>query len=159
MTTPDVTPRRRSDGSAQTAPLRDEAGQVPASKQAPSKAAEPVSRFETSVLFELLSDRTRRRLLTLLLDEREICVCRLAEAVDLAQPKISRHLSVLRESGVLVSRRQGTLILYRFNPALAGWAVRVISMMSEGARLEPYHDEDRMRLAQAKLRGVRPGAR
>ncbi len=111
------------------------------------------------MLFELLSDRTRRRLLTLLLDEREICVCRLAEAVDLAQPKISRHLSVLRESGVLVSRRQGTLILYRFNPALAGWAVRVISMMSEGARLEPYHDEDRMRLAQAKLRGVRPGAR
>jgi DNA-binding transcriptional ArsR family regulator len=89
-----------------------------------------------------------------LLDKlREICVCRFAEALDVAQPKISRHLAVLRESGVVISRRLGTLILYRFDPALAGWAMRVIAMMTEGAKLEPYHEGDRGRLAHAKLCG------
>lgn len=153
MTTTSIPSRQGSDRPAQTPPLRKRARRNSASKHAPSDPPESANRVETNVLFELLSDRTRRRVLALLLDEREICVCRLAEAVDLAQPKISRHLAVLRESGVLVSRRQGTLILYRFNPALAGWAVRVISMMSEGARLEPYHDADRARLAHAKLQG------
>jgi ArsR family transcriptional regulator len=107
-------------------------------------------------LFDLLADRTRRRLLDLLLDEREICVCRLAEAVDASQPKISRHLAVLRESGVLASRRNGNLILYRLDPDLPGWVVRVISMMADGARLEPDHAVDRTRLANAKVRGKAP---
>ena len=153
MTTTSSTSQPARDQPSQSPPLRKNAAPAPALKQVPFDPPEPAAQVETSMLFELLSDRTRRRVLTLLLDEREICVCRLAEALDLAQPKVSRHLAVLRESGVLVSRRQGTLILYRFNPALVGWAVRVISMMSEGAKLEPYHERDRVRLAQAKLRG------
>jgi ArsR family transcriptional regulator len=107
----------------------------------------------TGALFELLSDATRRRLLVLLLDEREICVCRLVDALDHSQPKISRHLAVLRDAGVLVSRRQRTWIMYRLNSQLPGWAVRIIAMLSEGAHHEPETAADRKRLAHARRCG------
>ncbi len=111
------------------------------------------ARLSTGTLFELLADGTRRRLLTLLLDEREVCVCRLVDALQQPQPKVSRHLAALREAGVLVSRRQRTWVMYRLDPDLPGWAVRVLSMLSEGARREPEFAEDSRRLAHAKRCG------
>lgn len=117
----------------------------------------PGGPIATDTLFNILADRTRRRLLALLLEEREICVCLLAESLDVSQPTISRHLALLRQAGLIAPRRQGTQIFYRLDPGLAGWAVRVIAMTTEGARAEPYHDADRERMAQAKVRR-QPGA-
>lgn len=122
-------------------------------KPAAVAGASPRPRLSTGTLFELLSDGTRRRLLTLLLDEREVCVCRLVDALQQPQPKISRHLAALREAGVLVSRRQRTWIMYRLDPELPGWAVRVLAMLSEGARQEPDYADDCKRLAHAKRCG------
>jgi ArsR family transcriptional regulator len=102
----------------------------------------------TGVLFELLADSTRRRILALLLEHREICVCRLVGALDLPQPKVSRHLAAMREAGLLVSRRKGTWILYRLDPQVPGWATRVIGMMGEGARVEPQLAMDSKRLSK-----------
>jgi ArsR family transcriptional regulator len=118
--------------------------------------ATPVARklpLTTGALFELLADATRRRLLVLLLDEREICVCRLVDALQHPQPKISRHLAVLRDAGVLVSRRQRTWIMYRLNSELPGWAVRIVAMLSEGAQHEAETASDRDRLARARRCG------
>jgi ArsR family transcriptional regulator len=111
-------------------------------------ARAPASSIGTEVLFELLSDRTRRRILALLLDHREICVCRLVGALDLPQPKVSRHLAAMREAGLLGSRRHGTWIFYRIDPCVPGWAMRAIAMMGEGARTEPALAEDSARLAR-----------
>lgn len=110
-------------------------------------------RLTTGLLFELLADATRRRLLVLLLDEREICVCRLVDALQHPQPKISRHLAVLRDAGVLVSRRQRTWIMYRLNSELPGWAVRIVAMLSEGAQNEAETAADRKRLDHARRCG------
>jgi ArsR family transcriptional regulator len=107
----------------------------------------------TGVLFELLADSTRRRILALLLEHREICVCRLVGALDLPQPKVSRHLAAMREAGLLVSRRKGTWILYRLDPQVPGWAMRVIGMMGEGARVEPQLAMDSKRLSELELCG------
>ena len=120
---------------------------------ATTRARQLRARLTTGTLFDLLADGTRRRLLTLLLDEREVCVCRLVDALQQPQPKVSRHLAALREAGVLVSRRQRTWVMYRLDPDLPGWAVRVLSMLSEGARREPEFAEDSRRLAQAKRCG------
>ena len=106
------------------------------------------SSIGTEVLFELLSDSTRRRILALLLDHREICVCRLVGALDLPQPKVSRHLAAMRAAGLVASRRHGTWIFYRFEPGVPGWAMRTIAMMGEGARTEPQLAVDSGRLAR-----------
>lgn len=69
--------------------------------------------FSEQAFFDILSDETRRRLLVLLTKESELCVCELQSALDMSQPKISRHLGVMREAELLTVRREGTWVFYR----------------------------------------------
>jgi len=70
----------------------------------------PVSR-----LFKALGDETRLRIVALLSHD-ELCVCHLADALRLSQPRVSRHLAILRAAGVVESRREGSWIYYRLVP-------------------------------------------
>jgi ArsR family transcriptional regulator len=83
--------------------------------------------MDPDLLFKALADTTRLRMLMLLVMEGELCVCELTHALDEIQPKISRHLAQLRESGVVQDRRQGQWIYYRINPNLPEWAREVLS--------------------------------
>ncbi len=62
-------------------------------------------------VFKALSDETRLRILVLL-SERELCVCQLESALGLSQVKVSRHLTVLRNAGVVNDRREGLWVFY-----------------------------------------------
>lgn len=77
-------------------------------------------------LFKALADETRLLTVLLLREHQELCVCDLIEVLQLSQPKISRHLALLREVQVLQSRREGVWIYYRLNVALPTWALDVI---------------------------------
>ncbi len=89
--------------------------------------------------FYLLSDETRLRCLSLLQQKGELCVCDLMNALDMIQPKISRHLSILKKFGVVMDRRSGTWIYYRIHPQLPVWAGQVLSNTVSGiAEVEPY---------------------
>lgn len=93
-------------------------------------------------LFEALADETRRRIFALLLSHGELCVCDLFGVLKLPQPKVSRHLAVLREAELLISRKQGTWVYYRLNPEMPLWAAQVLNSMADGvARLEPYRTD------------------
>ncbi len=77
--------------------------------------------------FKCLADETRLKSLILIHSEGELCVCELMEALEEIQPKISRHLALLREHRIVLDRRQGQWIYYRLNPELPDWAKSVIS--------------------------------
>ncbi|RII29076.1 MAG: ArsR family transcriptional regulator [Geobacter sp.] len=62
--------------------------------------------------FQSLEDETRLRVLALLLEEEELCVCDLMAALQLPQSTVSRHLSHLRNAGWLRVRREGVWIYY-----------------------------------------------
>jgi ArsR family transcriptional regulator len=62
-------------------------------------------------IFKALSDETRLRILKLL-EGGELCVCDIVAAIDTVQPKISFHLGVLKEAGLIKDRRQGKWIHY-----------------------------------------------
>jgi ArsR family transcriptional regulator len=81
--------------------------------------------------FAALADPTRRRILALLLDGGERCVCVLYETLDLPQPKVSRHLGVLRAAGIVATRREGLWIHYRIHPELPDWARAVLAAVAE----------------------------
>jgi ArsR family transcriptional regulator len=66
--------------------------------------------------FKALSDPVRLRLVLLLARGGEMCVCKLVEALDEPQFKISRHLGILRSAGLVEARRQGTWMYYRLLP-------------------------------------------
>jgi len=63
-------------------------------------------------LFRAFADPTRLRLLGLLGEWKEICVCDLCAVLGEAQPKVSRHLGVLREAGLVEARREGKWMFY-----------------------------------------------
>jgi ArsR family transcriptional regulator len=63
-----------------------------------------------TALFKALSDETRLRIFLLLKDE--LCVCQIQVALALSQTKISRHLTVLRNAGLVTTRRDGLWMYY-----------------------------------------------
>lgn len=71
--------------------------------------------------FKCLSDDTRLRCVTLLQKEGKLCVCELTTALELSQPKISRHLASLRQCGLLLDSREGQWVFYQINPKLPDW--------------------------------------
>ena len=77
-------------------------------------------------LFKILADETRLGIVLLLSELGELCVCDLCTALDQSLPKISRHLALLRESGLLLDRKQGKWVHYRLSPHIPVWAAKII---------------------------------
>ena len=71
--------------------------------------------------FKCLSDETRLRCMLLLHREGELCVCEITHALGLSQPKTSRHLAQLRQSGLLSDHKKGQWVYYKINPVLPEW--------------------------------------
>lgn len=99
--------------------------------------------MDTQDLFDVLADSTRRRMLALLATHAELCVCELMAALDEPQPKVSRHLGVMKEAGLVVPRREGTWMHYRM-ASLPAWAASVCSALGDGG--VPEYKQDMKRL-------------
>jgi DNA-binding transcriptional ArsR family regulator len=70
----------------------------------------------TSVVFEALSDPTRRRVLELL-SERDLTAGEIAATFTVSRPAVSRHLRVLREAGLVHARQDAQRRVYGLDPA------------------------------------------
>lgn len=88
-------------------------------------------------LFAALSDLTRLRAVMLMHTCGELCVCELTSALEEPQPKVSRHLAVLREAGLVRNRREGKWMHYRLNPALPDWAESIIDQACRQMKGDP----------------------
>ena len=67
---------------------------------------------ELERLFKGLADQTRLRILNLLA-HGELCVCDIQYVLGSPQPNVSRHLTYLRNSGLVLDRREGPRMFYR----------------------------------------------
>lgn len=71
-----------------------------------------VDDFEkVSLIFQLISDPTRLKILWILCHCEE-CVSDIAAAMEMSNPAVSHHLKLLRQSGIVESRREGKEIYY-----------------------------------------------
>ncbi len=70
-----------------------------------------------AAVFKVLADPTRLRLMVLLSIQGQTCVCKLAEALNAPDFKISRHLGIMRSAGLVEARREGTWIYYKLSNA------------------------------------------
>ncbi|MEW5837712.1 MAG: metalloregulator ArsR/SmtB family transcription factor [Pseudomonadota bacterium] len=82
--------------------------------------------IQSHQFFHALSDLTRLRCLALMHAQGEVCVCEMTRVLALSQPKISRHLALLRDIGLVEARRDGVWMHYRIHPALPDWARTVL---------------------------------
>jgi len=68
--------------------------------------------MRAAALASALGDPTRLALAATLLDADELCVCDLSWIVERPQALVSHHARLLRERGLLRSRRDGKMVLY-----------------------------------------------
>jgi ArsR family transcriptional regulator, arsenate/arsenite/antimonite-responsive transcriptional repressor len=98
--------------------------------------------LEPHQLTTCLSDITRLRIVTLIQQQGELCVCEIVSSLEIPQPKASKHLAILRGSGIIRSRRQGQWIHYRIDPEIPAWANHVIEhLISACISRSPYCDD------------------
>jgi ArsR family transcriptional regulator len=77
--------------------------------------------YDLAELFKIFGDSTRIRILFVLF-ESEVCVCDIAQALNMTQSAISHQLKILKQSKLVKSRREGKSIFY----SLADSHVRTI---------------------------------
>ena len=104
-----------------------------------------LSFVNTQLLFDALADATRRRILALLVQQGELCVCELTAALNDIQPKISRHLGVLKDAELVIPRREGTWMFYRLAEPLPGWVATLLATLATGAVPELKADSRRLK--------------
>ncbi|MGN6368391.1 MAG: ArsR/SmtB family transcription factor [Phycisphaerae bacterium] len=83
---------------------------------------------KVDLLFRAFSDRTRLRILHLLVGG-ELCVCEIVEVLGLSQPKVSRHLAYLRRAGLVMARREGLWMHYRLAPATGAFHGKLVACL------------------------------
>lgn len=88
--------------------------------------------IDPDALVQALADRTRLRALALLGCEEWLCVCELTAALDVSQPKMSRHLAALRALDLVEDARIANRVFYRRHPDLPPWACDVLERVTEG---------------------------
>jgi ArsR family transcriptional regulator len=91
--------------------------------------------------FKTLSDPTRVRILRLLEGE-ELVVGELMEVLGMAQSRVSRHLAILREAGLLQDRRDGTYVWYRFGKLEPGCWADVWALVVKNLENDPLTERD-----------------
>lgn len=101
--------------------------------------------------FTLLSDETRLRCLALLHQKGELCVCELTDTLKMIQPKISRHLALLRKYKIVNARRRGVWMYYRINDNLPAWSLQVIANTTGAIKsIKPYSSDIKL-LSKVKI--------
>jgi len=98
-------------------------------------------------IFKTLSDPTRVRVLALL-EQEELAVQELMDVLGMAQSRVSRHLAILREAGLLHDRRDGTYVFYRFAVPESGPWREAWNLARSATREDPTRERDDAALAQ-----------
>jgi SAM-dependent methyltransferase len=109
-------------------------------------------------LFKTLADPTRIRILGILA-EAELAVHELMEVLGMTQSRVSRHLGILREAGLVRDRRDGTFVLYRLQTPANGHWQTVWDLVRGGLAQDPAALRDRSALSDViDARAARTGA-
>jgi SAM-dependent methyltransferase/DNA-binding MarR family transcriptional regulator len=98
-------------------------------------------------VFKTLSDPTRVRVLALL-EQEELAVQELMDVLGMAQSRVSRHLAILREAGLLRDRRDGTYVFYRFDPPGEGPWREAWQLVRRNLESDPTRARDVAALSQ-----------
>lgn len=103
---------------------------------------------ELEQYFKALADTNRLRILNLLL-HGELCVCDIQYILEATQPNVSRHLSYLKNSRLVLDRRDGFRIFYRLADPKQGTKKRLFEFLQDAYKGEAQLAADKKRLKEA----------
>ncbi len=108
-------------------------------------------------LFKILSDETRLKILYLLFSsEKPICVCQFVEVLDKTQYNISRHLGLLKKSGLVAREKRGQWAYYSLNPDFPHYELLKDILYLLKNKLEEKKLEEWSELLQTSFQNIDP---
>jgi ArsR family transcriptional regulator, arsenate/arsenite/antimonite-responsive transcriptional repressor len=107
---------------------------------------------ELEQCFKALADSNRLRILNLLL-HGELCVCDIQYVLENTQPNISRHLAYLKNSGMVLDRRDGFRIFYRLAEQPRASQKVLFQFLREAFKTQEELQRDTKRLKDAIAAG------
>jgi len=109
-------------------------------------------------VLKALSDEVRLRILKILQERDELCVCEITQALGISQTRASRNLTILKDAGFVTGRRDGPRIYYSINTTkINEYHPGLTKLLSKWLNEEDVVQKDRKRLQRAMK--VRSGCR
>lgn len=96
----------------------------------------------TTNIFRALDDPNRLRILKML-EARELCVCEVREVLNLSSSTVSKHLTILRDAGLILDRKEGKWVNFRLNAASNGLVRSLLNVLKNGLADEKQITQDR----------------
>ena len=84
---------------------------------------------QTTKIAKALADENRIRILCLLKNKKDLCVCEITEIIGLAQPTISSHLKLLENAGLIESFKDGLWVNYNISNFLDSFSSEFIEVL------------------------------
>ena len=104
-------------------------------------------------IFKALSDETRLRILALVWDD-ELCVCEIEGGLHLTQSNVSRHLTVLKNAGILTSCKQAQWAYYKKNDTFCNENAELCEYLIRQWNALPTCRADKERLSRCKAQNM-----
>ena len=101
-----------------------------------------------SQLFKALGDEARIRILFLLFAEKEMCISDLEQVLDFTQTKTSRHLTYLKNSGMVSFRKADQWVFYSIKEEVSGLIESIFEFMEKDKTLNT--DRETLNLMKSK---------
>ncbi len=108
--------------------------------------------LDVAVVFRALADPTRVRILHLL-RRGPLCVGDLVAAIDVPQPKVSRHLAYLRRARLVDDERRGSWSFYGLAPGRGAFHRQLLALLDAAARQMPEAVADDAALRKLRAKG------
>jgi ArsR family transcriptional regulator len=106
-------------------------------------------------VLKALADPTRLRVM-LLLGVRELCVCELTHILGMEQSRVSHHMRILRQAGLVEDLRQGRWMVYRIPPRSRAFVDGLVEGLARSGLGRPVRRAgDIRKLEDCVRRGIR----
>jgi len=83
-------------------------------------------------IFKALGHPTRTKIVSILGEEGEKCVCELVDRLGVDQSTVSKHLAVLKQAGIVTSQKTGLNVIYSLNMVCAYQFIKCIESLEQG---------------------------
>ncbi len=100
-------------------------------------------------LFKTLGDENRLRMVNLLMNE-ELCVCEIEVLLEMTQSNVSRHLSKLKNTGIIISSKDAQWVHYKISDKFKKDNIPLIEYLLSKFRLEEHFLNDKRRFNKYK---------
>lgn len=100
-------------------------------------------------ILKAIADETRIRIMKVLLEKENLCVCEIMQALDITQTRASKNLRILKEAGFVVDRREGSWVHYSVDEGANKYCKAISSLIKEWLNDSELVAEDKTRLSKA----------